>query len=148
MKPSRATCVDVMNTRPLRTLSTIRRPSRIAKSSVANESSPRTRSEAPFATAVPLPIATPTSACSRAGAVVETVTGDGAGAVGPPRRVAEPQLQLGEGPRDRVERRQLRVETGVIPALELAAGHDVLRPQARLRGDRRGRRGVVAGHDD
>ena len=47
-----------------------------------------------------------------------------------------------------MERRQLRVEAGVVPALELAARHDVLRPEARLSGDRRGRRGVVAGHDD
>ena len=68
MNPSSATWVETMKTRPFWTLATIRRPSRSPYIRVANESSPRTRSEASRATAVPLPIATATSACWSAGA--------------------------------------------------------------------------------
>ena len=68
MKPSIATCVETRNTRPFCTLATRRRPSRSPCISVTNESSPRTRSEASRATAVPLPMATATSAWWSAGA--------------------------------------------------------------------------------
>ena len=68
MNPRKATWVETTNTRPFWTLSTIRRPSASPNMSVANESSPRTRSDASRATAVPLPIATATSAPWRAGA--------------------------------------------------------------------------------
>ena len=57
-----------MNTSPFWTLSTIRRPSASPNIRVANESSPSTRSDASRATAVPLPIATATSAPWSAGA--------------------------------------------------------------------------------
>ncbi len=68
MNPSSATWVETRKTRPFWTLATIRRPSRRPYIRVTNESSPRTRSEASRATAVPLPMATATSAWCRAGA--------------------------------------------------------------------------------
>ena len=68
MKPRNATWVETTKIRPFWTLSTIRRPSARPNIRVANESSPRTRSEASRATAVPLPIATATSAPWSAGA--------------------------------------------------------------------------------
>ena len=67
-KPSNATWVETRKTRPFWTLAMIRRPSRMAKPRVAKESSLSTRSDAPLATAVPLPMATATSAAWSAGA--------------------------------------------------------------------------------
>ena len=76
MKPRRATWVETRKTRPFWTLSTIRRPSRRPYISVANESSPSTRSDASRATAVPLPMATATSARVERRRVVDAVAGD------------------------------------------------------------------------
>ena len=148
MKPRNATWVETTKTRPFWTLSTIRRPSARPYISVANESSPSTRSDASRATAVPLPIATATSAPWSAGRVVHPVAGDRHDPVVGARRAHEAQLLLRRRAGDDVQVGQLRGEPRRRPSRDLLAGDDRVGVEARLAGDRGGRPGVVAGDDD
>ena len=150
MKPSRATWVETRKTRPFWTLSTIRRPSRRPYIRVANESSPSTRSAASRATAVPLPIATATSARWSAGASLTPSPVTATDPAGVARDPDEPLLLLGRRAGDDVQVGQLarRARASSQPASSVA-GDDLGRVEAGLRAAIAAAVArMVAGHDD
>ena len=107
MKPRNATWVEIRKTRPFWTLSTIRRPSPRPYMSVANESSPRTRSAASWRNRRPAAHRDGDVGPVERRRVVDTVAGH---RDGPSRLAGEPDealLLVRRRPGDHLERRQL-----------------------------------------
>ena len=126
MKPSSATWVETRKTRPFWTLATIRRPSRSPYMSVANESSPRTRSDASLGHGRPTAHRHRDVGVLERRRVVDAVAGDGDGPMlGTRARRRAEACPRGRRAHDR-QARQVPSELVVGPTARARCRHDHL----------------------